>query len=193
MRHLLVLTVLVAAVALAGCTEKTPGAAVPGDDTTSTTGTDGTTGTDETSSESPPSTEPSGTNESGLADVDPCTLVPADALQTLQLTGGEAKTLGEARVCRWRHDGATLNESFTVSVEIFETLGLADLVGTNIQQLPKIGSHDATSSVGPTGGCAVSLGVGPSSRVDNTAVGGDLQLACQLVAQLAPVVEPELP
>lgn len=183
MRRLLVLAALTA-VALAGCAEKTSGSAVP-------------TSVDERPtepmSEPPPSSETSEPSDGGLVDVDPCELVPADALQTLGLTGGEAKTLGEARVCRWRHDGATLDESFTVSVEVFDTRGLADIVGTNIQQLPKIGTHDATSSVGPTGGCAISLGVGASSRVDNTAVGGNLQQACQLVAQLAPVVEPELP
>ncbi len=190
MRLPLVLAALtvVTVLSAAGCAEKTPGSAAPADETTTTT----TTTTDETS-ESPPSSESGEPSGDGLADVDPCALVPAATQQALQLTGGEEKKVGAARVCRWRRDGATLEESFTVSVEIFEAQGLADIVGTNVQQLPKIGTHDATSFVGPTGSCAVSLGVGPSSRVDSTAVGGDAQQACQLVAQLAPAVEPELP
>lgn len=186
MRLPLVLAAL-AVLTVAGCAEKTAGSAAPADETTTTTTDERPS---EPSSEAPAGSEPSG---GGLAEVDPCALVPAATLQTLQLTGGEAKKVGAARVCRWRRDGATLNESFTVSVEIFEAQGLADIVGTNVQQLPKIGTHDATSFVGPTGSCAVSLGVGTSSRVDNTAVGGDPQQACQLVAQLAPAVEPELP
>ena len=174
-------------VLVSGCSEQTGGNPVADGDTTVepsiTQPTEETTETTETS-------EPSG---GGLADVDPCGLVDAAGLSALGLTGGEEKTLGEARVCRYRHDGATLNESFTVSVEVFDSRGLADIVGTNVKQLPKIGSHDASSFIGPTGGCGVSIGVGEESRVDNTAVGGAQQQGCQLAAELAALVEPKLP
>jgi hypothetical protein len=80
-----------------------------------------------------------------------------------------------------------------VSVELVDSLGLADLNASNIQQLPKIGSHEAASFVDPGGGCGVSLAVTDSSRVDNTASGGDDQQACQLATQLATAVERKLP
>ena len=185
---------LVAAAALlvlvSGCSEQTRGNPTADGDTTP----DRTI----TTEPDPPTTESSepstgGEEPSGLDDVDPCGLVDQAGLASLGLTGGEEKTLGEARVCRWRHEGATLDESFTVSVELFDSRGLADIVGTNVKQLPKIGSHDATSFIGPTGSCGVSLGVGADARVDNTAVGGDQQQGCQLAAELAALVEPKLP
>jgi hypothetical protein len=115
-------------------------------------------------------------------------------LTALGLTSGEEKDVGSARVCRYRHDGASLAETFTVSIELFDSLGLADLNASDIQQLPKIGSHDAASFVDPSGGCGVSIGVTDKSRVDNAATGGsNQQLACQLATQLATVVERKLP
>jgi hypothetical protein len=170
-------------VVLAGCSDRTPGTATPGDDVPETTTTETTTET----TESDP--EPSG----GLADADPCELVQPAVLQTIGLTGGEPKTIGDARICRYRYEGATLDDAYTVSVEILDTLGLADVTGTNVQQLPKVGNHDATSFVDPAGVCVVSLGVGEKSRVDNTAVGGEQQKGCQLAGQLAAAVEPALP
>jgi uncharacterized protein DUF3558 len=171
-------------VALAGCADPTSGTATPGDDLPATSTTTATT--EPTTSES----EPTG---GGLADVDPCALVPQAAATSIGLTGGEPRTVGEARVCRYRHDGATLNESFTVSVEVFSGRGLADIVGTDIQPRADIGTHKVVSFVSPTGNCGVSIGVGDSARVDNTAVGGDQQQGCQLAGKLAAAVEPELP
>jgi hypothetical protein len=175
---------------LAGCSEQTQG-----NPTTDGTGTSVeptvTTGPDVPTDPGDPSTPDD--EPSGLADVDPCGLVDQAALGALGLTGGEEKTLGEARVCRYRLDGPTLDESFTVSVELFDTRGLADIVGTNVRQLPKIGTHDAASFVGPTGSCGVSLGVSESTRVDSTAVGGEQQQGCQVAEQLAALVEPNLP
>ncbi len=135
-----------------------------------------------------------GDEPSGLADVDPCGLVDQAGLGSLGLTGGEEKEVGAARVCRYRHEGASLNESFTVSVEVFAENGITDLAkDTTIQQLPQVGSHEAVSFVDVAGVCGVSLGVGEGARVDNTAVGGDQQQGCQLAAQLAALVEPKLP
>lgn len=184
-----VLAVAAALVVLvSGCAEQTGGSPVAEGDATGKPSI--TTEPDEPTQETTETTEP---DEGRLADVDPCGLVDAAGLSALGLTGGEEKTLGEARVCRYRHDGPTLNESFTVSVEVFDSRGLADIVGTNVKQLPKIGSHDASSFIGPTGGCGVSIGVGEESRVDNTAVGGAQQQGCQLAAELAALVEPKLP
>jgi hypothetical protein len=169
-------------VLLAGCSEKTRGNPSAGD---------GPTG--QTTDESTPDTSESATR-GGIADLQPCAVLDDADLTALGLTSGEEKDVGSARVCRYRHDGASLAETFTVSIELFDSLGLADLNASDIQQLPKIGSHDAASFVDPSGGCGVSIGVTDKSRVDNAATGGsNQQLACQLATQLATVVERKLP
>ena len=176
-----------AVLVLAGCSQQTEGSPTAGAEQPGTSTS--------TPSEQPPSTgetEPEPEN-AGLADLQPCDLVEAGEATGLGLTGGEAKTLGEARVCQWRREGATLNDSFTVSLSLFDSRGLADIVGTNIQSLPKVGNHEASSFVAPGGSCGVSLGVGTESRADSTAVGGDQQQGCQLAASLAALVEPKLP
>ncbi len=179
-------------VLLSGCSEQTGGTPTAGGDTGTTVDRTITTDPDAPTESSEPST--GGEDPSGLADVDPCGLVDQSGLDSLGLTGGEEKEIGGARVCRWRHDGATLNESFTVSVEVFDSNGLADLAeNTEVQQLPKVGSHDAVSFVDAAGVCGVSVGVGEDARVDSTAVGGDQQQGCALATRLATLVEPKLP
>jgi hypothetical protein len=167
-------------VLLAGCAEKTQGNPSAGDEPTS----------QDTTTE--PSTSESGTE--GVADLDPCTLLSSADLAALALTEQEAKTAGQAKVCQWRHEGATLDETFTIGLAVFEGVGIADIVGSDIQQLPNIGSHQAATYTGTTGGCGVSLGITDKSRVDSTATGGrDQQQGCQLATQLATAVEPKLP
>jgi hypothetical protein len=168
-------------VLVAGCAERTSGDPSAGDEPTGSTGT-----TDEPTSES--SEEPSG----GTADVQPCDVLDQADLTALQLTGGEDKKVGSARVCRYRHEGPTLNETFTVSIELFDTQKLADLNAPDITPLSPIAGHEAVRFTDDTGTCGVSLGVG-DSRVDNTAVGGDQQLGCQFAEQLATTVAPKLP
>lgn len=129
----------------------------------------------------------------GLAALDPCAMADAAGVASLGLTGGEAETLGEARICRYRFEGPTLNESFTVSIELFGTYGTADIVATDVQPLAPVGTHDAVTFTGVAGGCAVSLGVTETSRMDATAVGGDPALACDHAAALAALAEPALP
>lgn len=171
---------------VAGCAEQTAGNPSAGSEPSITTSED----TPPSSDTDEPTDEPS---ESGLADVSPCDLADESARTGLGLTGGEEKELGGARVCRFRKDGATLDESYTVSVEIFDDKGVGDIVATDVQQLPKIGGHDAAKYTGTTGGCAVSLAVSEETRVDATAVGGELQQGCVLAQQLATIVEPNLP
>lgn len=183
MRSPLVAAVAAFLVLLAGCAEKTQGSPSPG----------GTAPTDPTTAETTEETTTSEQPVAGLADVDPCELLDATDLSALQLTGGEGKTVGGARVCRWQRDGATLNETFTVSAEVFDNQGLGALNTPDVQELPPIGGHDAAKFTDATGTCGVSLGVGDSSRVDNTAVGGDQQLGCQIAEQLATIVERKLP
>ncbi|MFL6118942.1 DUF3558 domain-containing protein [Actinophytocola sp.] len=171
-------------VLLAGCSESTQGSPTPGGEPTSTP----TSTSEGTTEESSTPAQPSGT-----ADLQPCGILDQSDLAGLQLTGGEQKEVGSARVCRYRRQGATLNETFTVSIELFDHEGLADLDVPDVQQLPRIGSHDAAKYTDETGTCGVSLGVGDNSRVDSAAVGGDQQLGCQIAQQLATLVEPKLP
>ncbi|MDG4788981.1 DUF3558 family protein [Micromonospora sp. WMMD1102] len=137
-----------------------------------------------------PVTEAPDAGSGPLADVDPCGLVSADAASTLDLSGGTAKKVGAARVCRWRHEGTTLRGSFSVGVEIFDEHGLADLDGP--RDSSTIGTHPAATVRDVTGGCRVGLGVGTSARVDVTAVGGEAELGCRLATRLAHLVEPRL-
>lgn len=179
----LVATVLTLLVVLAGCAEKTQGSpSGTGEQPDSTVTSDAPTS--ETSS-----AEPVG---GGTADLQPCDVLDQADLSTLQLTGGEEKKVGSARVCRYQRDGATLNETFTVSVELFDNQSLGDLNAPDVSPLSPIAGHEAKKFTDDTGTCGVSLAVG-ESRVDNTAVGGDQQLGCQLAEQLATTVASKLP
>ncbi|TDV40049.1 DUF3558 domain-containing protein [Actinophytocola oryzae] len=167
---------------LAGCTEQTSG---------DPSASGEPTGTSEQPTDEP-TTTPSESG-GGVADLQPCDILEPADVQGLQLTGGEEKEVSGARVCRYRYEGATLNDSFTVSVELFDGIGLDDLNVDDIQPM-KVGGHDGASFTDPGGGCGVSIGVTDTSRVDNTAVGGENQeLACRLATQLATAVEKRLP
>ncbi|TWE14318.1 uncharacterized protein DUF3558 [Prauserella muralis] len=171
---------------LAGCSERIQGSPAVDGAAVSTTATVASPSSSTGSPAEPPQVD------SRLADVEPCALADPAGLASLGLTGGSAESIGAARVCRYRHEGRTLKETFTVSVEIFETYGITDIVGRDIRPLPKMGSHDAVLFLEPTGGCAVSLAVTETSRIDNTAHGGDQQLACRFATRLAELVEPNL-
>jgi hypothetical protein len=171
-------------VLLAGCAESTEGSPSPGDEPSSTT----TTGT--TSAETSTS-EPAGGD--GLAAIKPCEILDQADLGAMQLTGGNEVKLGSARTCDYRREGATLNESFTVSLALWDNQGLDKLNAPTKQPLPDIGSHRAVSFVDAAGVCGTAIGVGDSSRVDSSATGGDEQQACQIAEQLATIVERKLP
>lgn len=178
-------------VAASGCAEQTQGNPTPdGDSTPARTIT-----TDPDAPTTEPS-EPSGGEDgaSPIADLQPCELVDQSGLSTLGLTGGKEDSVGSARSCRWRHEGATLDDSYTVAVELFDDEGVDDLAEVaTVKQIPKVGGHDAVSFVDATGVCGISIRVGDSTRVDHTAVGGDEKQGCALAAQLAALVEPKLP
>lgn len=166
----------------------------PQDDPTATAST--TEPPDQTPAETAtetPSPEPGFEGDSALAALDPCDLVDPAALASLGLTGGEPETLGQARVCRYRFEGPTLTESFTVSVEFFGTYGLDDIVAESVEAPVTIGGHETRRFIDITGGCGVGIGVGDTSRVDASAVGGEQDLACEHATALATLVEPALP
>jgi Protein of unknown function (DUF3558) len=173
-------------VLLAGCSESTQGSPSPGGEPGTTAPTGETTEVTTGGSSAP--AEPAGT-----ADLQPCDLLGQSDLASLQLTGGEEVKLGSARTCDYRRQGATANETFTVSIALWDNQGLDDLNAPTKQPLPDLGGHKAVSFVGAAGACGVGIGVGDSSRVDSSAIGGDEQLSCQIAQQVATLVEPKLP
>jgi hypothetical protein len=140
-----------------------------------------------------PSAEASGESAADpLAGVDPCTLVPAAVLTRLHLEDQTSKTLGKARVCRWRYEGATLRDSYTVDVVIFSTVGIDDLIADDPRSTT-VNGRPAKSASNSSGACVVSLHVTESSRVDSSVVGGEKAGACRFASELAAAVEPRLP
>lgn len=180
-RSVLLLSMAAAVLGLAGCAEETSGSARP--DPTS----DPTT----TSEQADPPTS-SEEEAGGLTDVEPCDLVPASDATQLGLTEGTPAEIGQGRACRWRFEGATLDDSFTVDLVLYDERGIDDVTGTDIAPTT-IGGHDAVRFKDATGGCIVSIAVGDTSRVDSLATGGNLQRGCELADQLAAAAEPRLP
>jgi Protein of unknown function (DUF3558) len=142
---------------------------------------------------SPPDAD--GTSRTGgepLPGVDPCALAPGAALARLQLANPRSKVVAGVRACRYRHDGATLADTYTVSVEILPRVGLHDLVGSDMR-LMTINGRPAKGGFDTTGACVVSLELTATSRVDTVAVGGEVKGGCRLANDLAVAVEPRLP
>ena len=185
MRLLLLPLVAVAALALAGCSQETPGSAEPGGDT----GTNGvpTIPGGETTGESTEPSEPGG--DSGTADLKPCDLLSSAEQSQLQVSGGTEDEVGPERLCQWTASG-----SHTVSVGIADELGLDDVASSGQKTPMKVGSHDAVQFTGGVSSCAVALGVTDTSRVDViSAANGDEAKACTIAKQAAALVEPKLP
>lgn len=177
---------------LSGCSEETPGNASAGGETTA----EKPSLPEETGSEPSGDDEPSTGSDGGdspLADLQPCELLKDDQVTKLGLVDGEEITLGGAMVCRYHKEGATAAARYTVQVELYEDQSIDDIGGSTVTPVPKIGGHEAVTFTPPAGGCAISIATSESSRVDATAVGGDEAQACQIVAQVAAAVEPELP
>jgi hypothetical protein len=172
-----------AVLGLAGCAEETPGAARP--EQTSDPAT--------TTSEQEETTTSAEEEAGGLTDVEPCDLLPvSETTQQLGLSEGTPSEIGQGRACRWRYEGATLDDSFTVDLVLYDERGIDDVVGTNIVPTT-IGGHDAVTFNDSTGGCIVSIAVGDTARADSLATGGNLQRGCELASQLAAAIEPQLP
>jgi hypothetical protein len=182
----IVAAVAVLAAALTSCATPTSGQAVPGDAPGSTSRPGAAPGTRPTSR---PQVSP-------LAGLDPCALLTASGKAKLGITTeGEHRDILASRGCQWRVRLPQATYLFTV--------GLLDKAGIEkipsevaVEKIPNIGDHQAVlgKGAGGTTGCGVSLGITDSSRVDTQVVAGtDVDKACELVMQLARLVEPELP
>lgn len=144
---------------------------------------------DTPTSPSSPSTSPL----SPFAGIDPCGLVSDELRVAFTLTDPTEKQLDDAYVCRFRLEGETLRSTYTVSVELFDGLGIDDIWAPDVEQLPDMGSHTAVRFSGPGESCRLALGVSEAARIDVTANGGDFGPACDLVTALAEAIEPEVP
>ena len=187
---LLLVPLIAALLAGASCAASTSGSPVPGGDQPTTRPSlpplpPGTASTSDRPSQ----------GAGPLAGTDPCTLLTADAKAQLGVSGGEQDDKGSSRGCTWKLRGPQDTYFFTVGIR--DTAGLADLPNDSRHtKLPDVGAHQAVQSAGGAGpgSCGVILGVGASSRVENSVIAGtDEQKACGLAMRLAGLVEPKLP
>ncbi|MEU5262669.1 DUF3558 domain-containing protein [Amycolatopsis sp. NPDC021455] len=132
----------------------------------------------------------------GLAAIDPCTLLtPQDRSAAGVSVLGKPKDIAGARACDW-----TVPGTFGVTVTLSETDGLADLeVAKKTATRTKVGAHPAlqvADKKAADGTCAVLLGVGDTASVQidvsNTGF-SDTPLACRRAGTVAGLVEPKLP
>lgn len=96
--------------------------------------------------------------------------------------------------CQWRVTKASVKDSYTIAVGIYERRGLKDIVASGQIQKIQVGSRQAAQYLGEGGAhCAVALEVTASSRVDVLATGDSADKLCGPVLEAAKLVEPELP
>jgi hypothetical protein len=184
-RFLLVSVVAVLALGLARCSEKTPGEATSGGGTDRPTIPPGDTGQSEPSAP----TEPSEGGDSGTAELQPCDLLSSTEKATLDLGPGAEEEIGIARACQWQASG-----QHTITIGVFDDIGLDDVQSNGAKQPTTVGSHDAVQYAGPLDACAIAIGVTDTSRVDVSGVAGDdATRACSVAKQAAELVEPKLP
>jgi hypothetical protein len=132
------------------------------------------------------------TKSGPLANVEPCDLVSVEDADSLNLVEGNPTNIGRARACRFRLEGPTIKQTFTISVVIFDDAAPSDLAPLKRAKPVTIGKHTGTAGENAVG-CTVSLGVGESSTLAVDVVGSDLERQCQLATKLATLIEPKLP
>jgi Protein of unknown function (DUF3558) len=183
-RYLLVPVVAALALALAGCSQETPGDATAGGSTGKLTLPGGT----EEPTETPTETSTSEGGGSGTAGLEPCDLLSSAEQAQFQLGPGAEDEVGPARTCQWQSSGQT------VTIGVIDTLGLDQVQSSGPKTPMKVGSHDAVQYTGGVASCAVAIAVTDTSRVDVAgAAGGDETKACSVAKQAAALVEPKLP
>jgi hypothetical protein len=139
---------------------------------------------------------PPSASATGLAALDPCTLLSPQDRSTAGVTVlGEPKTIAGARACDW-----TVPGTFGVTVTFDEKNGLADLdVAKKNATKTTVGTHPGlkvADKKAADGTCAVLLGVGDgaSVQIDVSNTGfSDTPLACRRAGTVAGLVEPKLP
>ncbi|MCE7001329.1 DUF3558 domain-containing protein [Kibdelosporangium philippinense] len=132
-----------------------------------------------------------GHDNSPTSNIDPCTLLTSADISTFGAAAGTRRDGLDAdtRGCRWVASG-----QYTIQVDVFDKLGVKDIQATGeVKSIPAIGSHQAVQFMyGPS--CTVTMAISDTSRVDAAvAAGNDATKACQVAAQVAPLIEPRLP
>lgn len=132
-----------------------------------------------------------------LAATDPCTLLDASVISQNQLSSGKSATGPGVRECRWDKSADSSSAGYLVTIGIYDHAGLDDLstAGFIVSNNP-VGSHQGRLSKDTAGHtCDVSLGISKTSRVDIGGVdgAGNLDAACVVATQIAPLVEQKLP
>ncbi|WP_189159113.1 DUF3558 family protein [Lentzea pudingi] len=168
-----VLPVVVLGFALAGCSSNETGKATA-------------VNTPSTTSGSSPTSSSSGT---GLAEVDPCSLLKSADVSRLKLTTAEKL---DENSCQWRAEDRTL-----VRLNTYPKLGVKDYeLGPNSEPSDiKLGTHDAKliKKALTNTSCAVVIKLTDTSSVDVNATGSKLDGSCAAAQSIAEAIEPNLP
>jgi hypothetical protein len=123
--------------------------------------------------------------------LDPCSLLSAAETAELRAGQGKAQTLNNARTCLFQDA-----EGFSMSVGIFDELGLEDIKAQGeITPVPTVGKHKAVRSLRGIRTCAISIEITKTSRVDTQGTTNEPneQKSCEIALQVAKFVEARLP
>lgn len=170
----------VGALALSACADE-PGVAAP------------------SPSESSNNTATGAPTEAPTARLDPCSfLSPAELKDFGTFENGHVLNMGGARGCAWHMpESIPFKYRFSIDVGIRDRQGIkeANDAGGGIQK-GEMGSGRKAVLIPATrlGGCILALAVSETSRVDVAANGvRDSKKACDIVSQVADIVDPKLP
>jgi hypothetical protein len=124
-----------------------------------------------------------------MANVAPCSLLTSAEVSQLGARPGKEQRLNQARACTFLE-----NDGFSMSVGIFDELGLDDLVAQGPPKPVTVGKRKALQSIRGIDTCAISIELTKTSRVDTQGTaGGDEQRSCDIALRVARLVEPKLP
>jgi hypothetical protein len=183
-RRLVVLPVVaVALFGLIACTSTTPGT--------------GTAANPSTGAQSSADTPTNSASSSGLAGIQPCSLLNSTEVSQNALTSKGPRSGSGARSCTWDNAAYDNGLGYALGVDIRDTQGINDInTGGYALSDDPIGHHQG-KQIRETNGdlCGVVIGVTATSRVDVSANTGnsDINQACVLANQFAKLIEPKLP
>lgn len=167
------------AAALAGCSGGSP---LPQPTATSQTTTPSTT---------------SNANSTGLAALDPCTLISDQDASSLHITktGPRKSPNGHGKACGWAANGNVVGaaNAYTVGIYTDLVMGLKNLNNNGFQVQPvTLPSHQGQQAY-QDGGCDVSIGITDSSLAQVVVIGVNSSQLCALANEYAKLIEPRLP
>lgn len=113
------------------------------------------------------------------------------------LTSNGPSTGNGARSCGWENDAYDGGLGYSLGVDIRDAQGVSTFNkgGFSVTDT-QVGSHQAIEARGTTSDlCDITISVTPTSRVDIDINTGavDVTKSCDIVQQLAKVIEPKLP